>query len=61
MKTLDRKKDLPAPTSEKDRRNFYIPEKLTPLAFTKIYGEFTEAQRTTPLESVVLSGIVVGA
>jgi hypothetical protein len=46
MKTLSREKDLRGASAGGGRRTLYIPERLTPLAFTSIYDEFSDAQRT---------------
>ena len=46
MKTLPQEMDLRVASAEDSRGTFYIPERLTPLAFTSIYGELSDTQRT---------------
>jgi P-aminobenzoate N-oxygenase AurF len=45
MKTLSLEKNLPGSAAGRSRGIFYIPERLTPLAFTGIYRELSAVQR----------------
>ena len=46
MTTLPLENVSRAASAESSRRTYYIPERLTPLAFTGIYAELSDAHRT---------------